>query len=185
MKPRQHIMVDLETMGAIPGSVIASIGAVSFDPVAGVLGRDFYRTVNIVSAQAAGLTIDADTVRWWLRQDGRAQQALFEAEAGLAEVLQAFSQFYAGESGSVLWGHGASFDPVLLEGAYRAVQQRPPWKFWDHRCTRTIFDLAGVKPDRAAGVHHNALDDARAQADAVCVAYSKLGLAAPTPADPQ
>lgn len=42
------------------------------------------------------------------------------------------------------------------------------------RDTRTLFDLAGVKVDRGSGTHHNALDDACAQAEATVKALTIL-----------
>ena len=172
-----HIMVDLETMGSRPGSVIASIGAVAFDPVSGEIGKSFYRTVSLASAAAAGLRFDADTVAWWLKQGEQARAALFSENARLAAVLTDFTGYWLAEGGRLFWSHGANFDDPILAEAFMAVGLQRPWKYWDSRCTRTIYDLAGVKPDRAAGVHHTALDDAMAQALAVIAGYRKLGLA--------
>lgn len=37
-----NVMLDLETFGTQPGSVIRSIGAVVFDPFSDKLGKEFY-----------------------------------------------------------------------------------------------------------------------------------------------
>lgn len=169
-------MLDLETMGTRPGSVIASIGAVAFDPRTGVLGAEFYRAVSLASCQRLGLRFDADTVAWWLKQGDAARAALAAAEVPLADAIQDFTGFWRSVGGRFIWSHGANFDEPLISAAYRAAGHLVPWKYWDSRCTRTIYDLAGLKPDRAAGVHHNALDDAKSQARAVVAAFAKLGL---------
>lgn len=174
-----HIMLDLETLGTNPGCVVVSIGAVPFDPVKGYVGDGFYRPIALKSAQEAGLTIMADTVGWWLQQSSEARGALFANPAPLAFALDEFSLWWRENQGVEVWGHGASFDPPILEAAYAAVGRRVPWRFPDVRDTRTLFDLAGVKPDRAVGVHHNARDDAHAQALAACSAYAILGKADP------
>lgn len=171
-----HIMVDLETMGTAPGSVIAAIGAVAFDPLTGEFGASFYRAVSMASCQRAGLTLDADTVGWWLRQGDAARAALLGERADLITALAHFEGFWRDAGGTAFWSHGANFDEPLLAAAYRAVGSRSPWGYTASRCTQTIFALAGVSVDRAAGTHHNALDDARAQAEAVCAAYVALGL---------
>lgn len=176
MTTHRHIMLDLETLGTAPGSVIAAIGAVAFDPVAGELGRTFYRVIDPASAQRAGLTLDAGTVKWWLKQSDAARLALAEAGDPLDQVLHEFSWWFRDVDGRFLWGHGANFDEPMLAAAYRATPWRMPWGYSASRCTRTIFDLADVAPDRAEGVHHNALSDALAQAHAVIAAYAKLGL---------
>lgn len=171
-----HIMVDLETMGTAPGSAIVSLGAVVFDPRTGQLGNEFYRVISLASCQRAGLTFDPDTVMWWLQQSDQARAALMADNEDLPVALGCFRQWWQNQEGRFIWGHGANFDEPLLAAAFRAVHAPAPWDYWNARCTRTIYELAGVKPDRAQGTHHNALDDAKAQARAVCDAYVKLGL---------
>lgn len=173
--PHPHIMVDLETMGAVPGSAIVSIGAVAFDPVAGTLGEEFYRIISLDSCQRAGLTLQADTVMWWLRQSEPARAQLNRQDAEpLASALGWFGAWWRRQGGQFIWGHGANFDEPLLSWAFRAAHVAVPWNYWDARCTRTLFALTGERPDRADGVHHTALDDAKAQAKAVIRAYAGL-----------
>lgn len=180
--PHPHIMVDLETMGATPGSAIASLGAVAFDPVAGTLGEEFYRVISLASCQRVGLTLDANTVGWWLQQSdaARAELVAFETEP-LPSVLGWFASWWRRQQGQFIWGHGANFDEPLLSAAFRAAHVEVPWRYSDARCTRTIFALTGEKPNREQGTHHNALHDARAQAEAVIRAYRKLGFGVPAP----
>lgn len=59
-----HCMLDLETFGTKPGSVIRSIGAVMFD-LDGRTGPEFYRNIDEESCVKAGLTYDPSTVSWW------------------------------------------------------------------------------------------------------------------------
>ncbi len=170
-----HVMVDLETFGSRPGSVIASIGAVAFDPVTGEMGATFTSVVDPASCTALGLTMDADTVIWWLKQGESARAALTNGGGALLpDALRAFNLYWKLVGGTHFWGHGGNFDDPMLAAAYHAAGLTPPWRYSASRCTRTIFDLAGVSPDRAEGVHHTALDDARAQALAVIAAYRKL-----------
>ena len=175
-----HVMVDLETFGSTPGSVIASIGAVAFNPHTGEMGAQFHAVINPASCQDHGLTIDADTVLWWFKQSEAARAALaVNPKLTLYSALAEFDAFWRGVGATHFWGHGANFDDPLLAAAYRAGGSAPPWKFYNSRCTRTLFEMAGVKPDRTAGVHHNALDDAIAQARAVIAAYAKLNTPPP------
>jgi len=59
-----RVMVDIETVGLNIGAAIVEIGAVEFGHRE--LGDTFHRSVSLTSSQEAGLTIDADTVEWWL-----------------------------------------------------------------------------------------------------------------------
>lgn len=167
------VMIDTETLGTAPGSAILSIGAVMFGPAG--LGEEFYAPISLASCTAAGLTIDPGTVAWWMKQSEAARAAAFRDDAEpLAAVLEQFTCWLNLVDAERPWAQGANFDPPLLEAAYRACGMTPPWKYWDVRDTRTLYDLAGVRVDRARGTHHNALDDARAQAEAAVVALQRL-----------
>lgn len=183
-----HIMVDIETLGTRPGSIIRSIGAVAFDPSRTVPGAvastkvlreprwAMYRNIDRASCEAVGLTADPETEAWWRRQSEAAQTALEANAIALRAALEEFSDFFRCQCGVELWCHGANFDEVLLHAAFRAVGLTPPWRYFDVRCTRTLFALADVRLDKAKGLNHHALDDARRQADLVCTAYRVLGL---------
>lgn len=188
----RHIMVDLETLGTAPGSAILSIGAVYFEPAGAALPplaemperHRFYQTVDLQSAVDHGLTIDAGTVMWWLGQEAGARAALTEQKPlELSHTLRMFNSFVSslchpmadeGRGGPpVIWGHGAAFDPVLLEAAYRACRFEPPWSYKNIRDTRTLFGLVG-KPH--IGNDHHALRDAWAQARAVQQAMERISV---------
>lgn len=168
----KHTMFDLETLGTRAGCVIASIGAVEFDPQAGTLGRNYYGLINMQSCMDARLRVDASTVQWWLKQSEAARKELCQEGFPLKTVLTTFGQWLDPES--MLWSHGCSFDVPILETAYHAVKVPVPWKFWNIRDSRTLFDVLGVTVDRSRGTHHNALDDSKAQALAVGQALRKL-----------
>jgi hypothetical protein len=177
------VMIDIETMGTTPGSAILSIGAVMFGPAG--LGDEFYAPISLASCMASGLTIDPGTVAWWMKQSDAARAAAFrDAAESLAAVLAQFTCWFELVNAEKPWCQGANFDAPLLEAAYRACGMTPPWKYWNVRDTRTLYELVGVKVDRARGTHHNALDDARAQAEAAVVALQRLygtrGQAVPT-----
>lgn len=174
----QHMMIDLETMGSRPGCAIATIGAVMFDPVFGDTGDRFYCRIDLGSCVQAGLRLEPDTVVWWLKQSDAARAELTRDDGlQLRYGLQAFGEFWRAHDARFIWSHGANFDGPIIAAAFEAVNMAIPWKYWDARDTRTIYDLAGVKPVRSIGVAHHAKDDAVNQADAVIAAYAKLGLA--------
>lgn len=175
MGDHPHIMVDLETWGTVPGSALRSIGACEFDIRTGDIGRRFLANVSRSSCEAVGLTVDPQTEAWWQAQSAEAQAGFYEPHIALGLALGVLRNWFAAAGDFHFWCHGPSFDEPLLAAAYRAVGiTELPWSFALVRCTRTIYDLAGVIPDRSVGVHHNALDDAIAQARAVALAYAIL-----------
>lgn len=168
----KHTMIDLETMGVSAGCAIMSIGAVEFDPDSQTLGRTFYRVIDLQSCLDAGLRIDARTLYWWMEQSNQAREALSKDKEPFRDVLEAFTRWL--DPTTLIWSHGLTFDLPVLQAAYEKAGLVTPWKFRNARDTRTIFDLSGVKMGVGAGTYHNALDDARNQADAVIEAYQKL-----------
>lgn len=166
-------MIDIESLGTKPGSAILSIGAVMFGTAG--LGAQFYAPVRLSSCTAVGLTIDADTVAWWMGRSDAARVAAFDpAAAPLTDVLLNFSAWFTEQDAEQPWCHGATFDIPLLDAAYEACKLVPPWKYWDVRDTRTLYDLAGVRVCRSVGTHHNALHDAIDQARAAVQALRIL-----------
>lgn len=172
-------MIDLETMGTRAGCAIVALGAIKFDDYSET-SRPFYAAISLTSNQAYGLKFDASTIEWWLKQSKEAQAALLEAPNDIKDVLTHFAD-YLGDF-ETIWSHGATFDLPILEMAYAQVLKRKaPWGYMQARDTRTLFALAGLhKIDRTAGVKHNALDDATAQAKAVqqclrMVSVAKVG----------
>lgn len=170
------LMIDLETLGTAPGCAIVSIGAVLFDRSQDGWPRDvyheLYERVVLSTCRSAGLTIEAETLEWWM---DRAERWPRERGVTLQTALGRLSHFIEKAQPSMkrLWAHGAAFDPPILAAAYRAVGGWLPWHRHQIRDTRTLFDLADTPLSLPAPAHH-ALEDARAQARAVQAAMQKL-----------
>lgn len=164
-----HIMVDLETLGTLPDSVILSIGAVAFDPQTGKLGDEFYTPISKSSCVEAGMRIMPSTLAWWEQQSSGARMALRDAETTGTTLKAALLKFAAwvesqGDDMQV-WGNGASFDNAMLQLAYGQLGLDLPWKFYNDRCYRTLKNIyPHVMLSYRVGTYHNALDDAKTQA---------------------
>lgn len=173
-----HVMADTETLGTTPGSSILSIGAVAFDPHTGAFGEEFYVVVDRDTCRQVGLTEDAQTVDWWASQSAEAVAALEAPAVPVWVALARFCEFWSRTGARRIWGQGSDFDLPILSAAFRACGIAVPWEYNAGRDTRTVYELAGVQVLRGKGVHHHALDDARAQADAIVRGYAKLALPA-------
>lgn len=167
---KKHVMVDVETMGQSAGSALVSLSGVVFE-VDGSLGDSFHRVIDLASCMTFGLRIEPSTVYWWLDQGQAARDGL-KGGQNLIDVLRAFSEWYPKDA--YFWGYGATFDPPLLEMAYKAIGMPIPWHYRKVRCARTVMELAGVKYE-VMGTVHNSLDDARAQAKGTAEALRILG----------
>ncbi len=169
-----HIMIDLETFGNQPGSVLRSLGAVVFDPLTGSLGAEFYINIDRADSERLGMVVDPETEAWWARQSEAARAALEIDPRPLTEALEAFTVFFKENRGYQVWGQGKDYDPVLLAAAYRAAALRTPWDYNATRDTRTAYEISGVRPDRLRVSLHNALEDAKAQAADVAKSFARV-----------
>jgi hypothetical protein len=158
-----EVMVDLETFGTSDNAAIVSIGAVEFDLATKTIGRTFYRNISLSSAVVDGGQVDGGTIIWWLQQSEAARQALFQNPGDTRDVLNEFATWMREGNCVNVWGNGAVFDNVILGNAFNRSKITKPWTHRGDRCYRTMAALAGTKPDRTVGTHHNALDDAMAQ----------------------
>jgi|JI10StandDraft_1071094.scaffolds.fasta_scaffold45906_4 hypothetical protein len=161
-----HVMVDLETLGTLPGCAIMSVGAVFFDTSG--LGDEFYMVAQQDSCIQAGLTIDADTASWWAQRSPAARRVLTESLQKrwhtLQHVLAKFTEFVERDAEVKVWGNGADFDNPILACAFAAVELKQAWGRWNGRCYRTLRSIAPGPKLLRVGTHHNALDDAKSQA---------------------
>lgn len=160
----RNVMVDLETLGTVPGCSILSIGAVYFDEKG--LGDEFYLAINRDSCMLAGLREDDDTLAWWQRQSPDARKVLDDAAKdttpNLSLALKLFNTFLD-KPGVRMWGNGADFDNAILRCAYAAVNLKPRLGAFNGRCYRTVKSMSELKIVRE-GTYHNALSDAKSQA---------------------
>lgn len=157
----KRVMLDIETLGTDPGAVVLSIGAVLFDADGVDLTEQFYREIDMESAQDAGLHIDAGTLKWWRKQDESVREVLDGGEP-LEQVLIDFADWLPNEP--EVWANPPKFDCAMLETAFDAVNRECPWYHGDLRDYRTIRSLDVCVEVPKSGEKHHALDDARNQA---------------------
>lgn len=172
-----NIMLDLETLGTRPGSAIRSVGAAAFELDGGEPAPTFYKKVRSMSCWVAGLTVDQGTLDWWARQPQEVQDELKVGTEDLRDVVTAFHNWFRQTGAQFVWCQGGNFDEQMWCAAARAVGVTTvPWKFWNARCTRTIYHAAGLDPRSVPreGAHHNALDDAVHQVRCVQLAHQMI-----------
>ena len=169
-----HVMIDLETMGLLPGSAIVSIGAVVFDPRLNRVSNKntFYMELDWESQERHQ---DPNTLHWWGSRSPIAKAAL----NGLEELTDTLTELAVWlPKDAKVWGNGATFDIGILENAYRQHGIDIPWKFWNVRDCRTVKDMyessRGGFSKKSRGVLHHALDDAIFQAQYICDMWKAL-----------
>lgn len=173
----RHVMVNLETLGLTPDSVILSIGAVVFDEAA-IYSEHHW----VLDLDQPGRRIDAGTVKWWMKQNEAARSAIFSAKEiwMLYRAIDEFNNLF--DADARVWANGANFDIPILENVYtNAFDQSTPWKYKNTRCYRTVRAMfPGIDNEiDSMGEEHNALDDARHQAYVLQHACATKGFVLP------
>jgi hypothetical protein len=182
------ISLDIETLGAKPGCVILSIGAVAFDPLTlpdSTLqaAHMFYRNLTIFDQLMLGLVIDPETVKWWQGQDEEAHYAIEnEKSVPLVTALSDFAEWFVNlERTGRVWAKSPQFDCSILEHAAEVLGVKMPWNFRDLCDVRTIAGAAKLvgrilpsPPPEPKGPVHNALVDARYQSELVQYNLARL-----------
>lgn len=175
------VMIDIETYSTRPNATIMTLGAIRFNRNGSVPKLEdmdtFYRKIDIKSNMDLGRHIDPETQEWWSRQSGESKLEICSTEGrvSLKNALEDFKEWYG--TANCVWSHGDDFDTVIVDDAMRDCGLTPPWKFWQTRDTRTLFDLSEItKNDMPNNKAHNALHDCYAQIIGVVKGLRRLGL---------
>lgn len=160
-KNRQHIMLDIETLGVQSYAVILSIGAVKFDITTGIFSDTLYTTICLQSCIDIGLHIEANTLQWWLQQPTEVFAEALKGDYTITKALHEFSQWYTPRT--PIWGNAASFDLGLLANAYHKAGIPQPWSYYDERCLRTLAHLAPHLRSTNGGIKHHPVSDCKYQ----------------------
>jgi hypothetical protein len=183
------IMIDLETTSVAPNAMILTFAAVAFDHITGKHLGQFYKTIDLNSYKKYGVfTFDAETLAWWANQDKEARIEAFcsSKRVPILDALQQFVAWYSYVTNNInkvhIWSHGASFDIPILSFAFNTVGIDIPWKFWNIRCTRTLFDDANFDFKTVGSVPinnellpaHHALGDVARQIEGVRICKAIL-----------
>lgn len=169
-------MIDIETLGLIPGSPVVTVGAVLFDPYSSdsseiMLSRSMNIRIDLSDSMKYSSSLDGGTIRWWFEQKDEAIKALVGDDAiSMKEALQKLWRFCC-ERGKFVdkeffnglstlpkacryWAKDPDFDMQLMRYYYEHPEfersTTMPWKFWECRSVRTVQDLAwpGGSDDR-------------------------------------
>ncbi len=186
MEAYPNVMIDLETLGKVPGCAILSVGAVMFDLEKDIVGPMFHQYVSFRDNVLLGLDLDPDTMRWWLGS-GMVEAAnatipfSMASRLSVREVLEDLDAFVAAKSGNNkdvrAWSNGGNFDhPILSVARQRAGLGDPYWQFWNEKCYRTLKDWYKEQVGRVevtpAEIKHHAGHDAEYQAR-LLIAYTR------------
>lgn len=177
---KMDVMIDLETLSTRPNAVILVIAAVKFNRTGKLTELKemdtFYLRIDINSCLRKAMHSSQDTRDWWNKQDKAIREEAFgQPREDLSIALRQFVEWFGDTE--YIWSHGATFDIVIMNEAFRRCGLEAPWKFWNCRDTRTIYDIAGIRNNELPqAAKHHALYDCHRQIWGVKKAMNRLGL---------
>lgn len=178
-------MIDIETFGASPNSIILQIGAVGFAQDG--MDPGFYTDVTTEDQVHLGRKADPSTVAWWLdKTTSEARVSVFERRTidtkSLYDSLTTLNEYirsylindtHNNTKHDKLWANSPTFDLVIIRNAMEMCGITPAWKYWHEADVRTLKFIDGISQGKEfkkiptmfeSGIAHNALDDAKTQA---------------------
>ena len=158
-----NYMIDVETLGLGPDSVMLSIGAVKFNTHG--ISNTFYAELSLEEEIKNNYKIDAYAFKFWSAQKTAMPiNGVFTRE-GVNKGLINFINKACFEPRSI-WCNGTDFDIPIIQEGFKKSNLELPWKYNEVRDCRTVFKLFKnlVEPPPTTGDKHNALEDCKWQA---------------------
>lgn len=135
-----HLMIDIETLGTGPNSVVLSVAMLPFGATVNELGRPTVFGINREEQVEDGRVICPKTAVWWMKQSPAALAKLAEAQENALSVSRARNiiETTIGLGYHGIWANDPDFDCTILRDLCPDIS----WPFWTHRSVRTIKMLA-------------------------------------------
>lgn len=166
-------MIDLETLSIQRNACILTIGCIKFNRFQKeILPLDklekFYVRIDLKSCEELGFVKDTYTEMWWNNQ---CEEAKYEAFTNpdrihIKDALIQLKIFL--QPCKYIWSQG-TFDTLILDEAYKKCNIVTPWKYWNCRDCRTVFDVLNFnyfdfkQINSSSITYHNALEDCYSQ----------------------
>lgn len=169
----RDLMLDIETLGVLPGCIITEIAAISFDRRTGATYEEFHEFLNQQPQLEAGLHFTEEVVNW--RLSNTPYKEFDERAKDPIEVLKSLSTFLANGAYDCIWAH-ASFDfPIISVAANKLLGVNNFFNYRNLRDIRTLLDLSGEK-NIVRNKSHTALGDCIFQIGYVNESFKKIGV---------
>lgn len=163
------VMLDIETLGFRPDTVILTFGAIKFDPwdASADPSDGIYFRLDVDEQLSLGRSTDQSTLDWWMEQaEDVREEAMGEGDrTSLEAFTRALNKFLVGVD--QVWAQGPTFDMIIIENMYRQLGLPVPWKYSAVRDSRTLFQVHGDPRIEGFEGAHNALVDCYVQAKGV------------------
>lgn len=145
------IMIDIETLSTKVNAVVVSVAGIRFN-LKNKFSENiddydtFYMRVDPKTCRQYNCVIDNDTMKWWKKQPIESQKEIFTPKNRhhIKTVLLELSKWFGKNPNTRVFANSPNFDISILDYLYDKCKLKSPWKYWNVRCTRTVYELGGV-----------------------------------------
>lgn len=173
------LMIDIETLDTRPTAKIIQLGAYLFN--ADKQNQNGIGFIANTVCTHPSYTESPDTLKWWEDQSDAAKKGLRHPHIetirmGLLDLINGLDFHMADEKYRV-WAKGADFDFPIVKNAFETEfgeDYKLPWKYSHQNCCRTVFKLFPEIIPIEPTIAHNAMRDAKAQAQTIQNIYAHI-----------
>lgn len=176
-----NIMLDIETLSSKPNGIILSVAAVPFYfEVESPSLAPFQMNCSIDEQYAKGRHIDTPTLQWWMHQPRFKERYKDQHHPtyvlhGLVYAIENWKKGFNAKSKDVrLWAKSPSYDLVMLKSLADDFYVKLPWKFYQERDVRTLYELGDIDNNSLPDAPHNPIEDCNLQIKYCIKAYNNI-----------
>lgn len=180
----KHVMIDCETLGLTPGSIVRTVSLVEFEPTTGKTGRQQTWTINLQDSIKAGFRIEAGSLKWWMMKSEEARKAFVatpEEETSLVSFVGEFVEWFRQYNGKVvLWNLQVDFDTALISPYlayyYMYIMRNDSYELpWNRKLRVDVRPFMEIYRTQHAEIKtpHTSIDDCMLQIKAVAQLFKK------------
>lgn len=157
-----YAMIDLETLGVCPTSIVLTVGVIIFNNRYEILDRKFW-VLDKKEQLEMKRTYCQGTIDFWKRQPKEAKTQFQNPSIKLSDFKKEFSDYIKKFNIKLIWSTAPVLDIGCLQTLYGDGDYLP-WKYDMVRDVRTIRDYMKDWPERdSSNYHHDCLDDCEYQ----------------------
>lgn len=141
------LMLDLETLGTSPESVVLQISAVPFklgevSSITNLLDGPKFNAFPTIKSQTYA-KMDGDTIKWWMVQEEDARTRVFSnpMEESIGDVLKRLTSFVKLNNIEAGFCKGGNFDWPIINFHYKKNQLTNPVRYFAQYCSRTLVKI--------------------------------------------
>jgi hypothetical protein len=145
---KNFLVLDFESLGTSPNSVVTSFGAYyvdveqeipSFDEI---IQTGLYLKFDIQEQINDGRKVEKATIDWWEKQNDEAKKELEPSEDDVSykRIFEALRNYLEGKSDYFVFARSPNFDFSLLDNIRKDLNLNRIWPFFNERDIRTFLD---------------------------------------------